>query len=96
MNLLNKCTDKEVKLMKNAGVYLEDKDYSSEELKRRIDEIEKGEAKYYTLEEDRKDLGLPEEDEKTKKKRQRELRKNIKYNEEIKRQFFTADKKEPA
>ena len=26
MNLLNKCTDKEVKLMKNAGVYLEDKD----------------------------------------------------------------------
>ena len=34
MNLLNKCTDKEVKLMKNAGVYLEDKDYSSEELKR--------------------------------------------------------------
>ena len=34
MNLLNKCTDKEVKLMKNAEVYLEDKDYSSEELKR--------------------------------------------------------------
>ena len=31
---LDKCTDKEVKLMKNAGVYLEDKDYSSEELKR--------------------------------------------------------------
>ena len=28
MNLLNKCTDKEVKLMKNAGVYLEDKDAS--------------------------------------------------------------------
>ena len=34
MNLLNKCTEKEVKLMKNAGVYLEDKDYSSDELKR--------------------------------------------------------------
>jgi len=34
MNLLNKCTEKEVKLMKNAGVYLEDKDYSNEELKR--------------------------------------------------------------
>ena len=34
MNLLNKCTDKEVKLMKNAGVYLENKDYSSEELKK--------------------------------------------------------------
>ena len=34
MNLLNKCTDKEVKLMKNAGVYLEDKDYSNEDLKR--------------------------------------------------------------
>lgn len=34
MNLLNKCTDNEMKLMKNAGVYLEDKDYSSEELKR--------------------------------------------------------------
>ena len=32
MNLLNKCTDKEVKLMKNAGVYLEDKDYSNEDL----------------------------------------------------------------
>ena len=68
----------------------------SEELKRRIDEIKKGEAKYYTLEEVRKDLGLPEEDEKTKKKRQRELRRNIKYNEEIKKQFFMADKKEPA
>lgn len=34
MNLLNKCTNKEVELMKNAGVYLENKDYSSEELKR--------------------------------------------------------------
>lgn len=34
MNLLNNCTDKEVELMKNAGVYLEDKDYSNEELKR--------------------------------------------------------------
>ena len=34
MNLLNKCTDKEKKKKKNAGVYLEDKDYSSEELKR--------------------------------------------------------------
>ena len=34
MNLLNKCTEKEVKLMKNAGVYLENKDYSYEELQR--------------------------------------------------------------
>lgn len=34
MNLLNKCTEKEVELMKNAGVYLENKDYSYEELKR--------------------------------------------------------------
>ena len=34
MNLLNKCTEKEQKLMKNAGVYLEDKDYSYNELKR--------------------------------------------------------------
>ena len=34
MNLLNKCTNKELKLMKNAGVYLEDKDYSTEELQR--------------------------------------------------------------
>ena len=34
MNLLNKCTTKELELMKNAGVYLEDKDYSSDELNR--------------------------------------------------------------
>ena len=34
MNLLNKCTEKEVELMKNAGVYLENKDYSYEELQR--------------------------------------------------------------
>ncbi len=33
MNLLNKCTEKELKLMKNAGVYLENKDYSREEMK---------------------------------------------------------------
>ena len=31
MNLLNKCTEKELKLMKNAGVYLENKDYSRNE-----------------------------------------------------------------
>ena len=34
INVQKECTDKEVKLMKNAGVYLEDKDYSSEELKK--------------------------------------------------------------
>lgn len=34
MNLLNKCTNKEIELMKNAGVYIENKDYSNEELKK--------------------------------------------------------------
>ena len=34
MNILNKCTEKEIELMKNAGVYLENKDYSNEELQR--------------------------------------------------------------
>ena len=34
MNLLNKCTNKELELMKKAGVYLEDKDYSNDELKK--------------------------------------------------------------
>lgn len=34
MNLLNKCTNKELELMKKVGVNLEDKDYSNDELKR--------------------------------------------------------------
>ena len=34
MNLINKCTTKEIELMKQAGVYIEDKDYNNEELKK--------------------------------------------------------------
>lgn len=34
MNLISKCTNKEIELIKNAGVYLENRDYSNEELKR--------------------------------------------------------------
>lgn len=34
MNLMNKCTNKEIELMKNAGVDLENRDYSNDELKR--------------------------------------------------------------
>lgn len=34
MNLINKCTNKEIELIKKAGVYLENKDYSNEELKK--------------------------------------------------------------
>ena len=34
MNLLNQCTDKEIELIKQAGVVIEDKDYTNEELER--------------------------------------------------------------
>lgn len=33
MNLLNKCTKGEIELIERAGIILEDKDYSGEELK---------------------------------------------------------------
>lgn len=39
MNLLNKCSKKDIELMKQAGVVLEDKDYSSEQLERCEQEI---------------------------------------------------------
>ena len=34
MNLLNECTKNEIKLIEQAGIKLENKDYSAEELKR--------------------------------------------------------------
>lgn len=34
MNLLNKCTKKEIELIKKAGITLEDKEYTNEELKK--------------------------------------------------------------
>ena len=34
MNLLNKCTTKEIKLLENIGLNVEDKDYSREELRK--------------------------------------------------------------
>ncbi len=33
MNLLDKCTDKEMNLIKQAGIVIEDKDYTEDELK---------------------------------------------------------------
>ena len=33
MNLLNKCTDNEINLIKQAGVIIENKDYTEDELK---------------------------------------------------------------
>ncbi len=33
MNLIDKCTNKEIELVKNAGINIENKDYSDEELK---------------------------------------------------------------
>ena len=33
MNLLNNCTKREIELIKEAGIILEDKDYSEDELK---------------------------------------------------------------
>ena len=34
MNLLNECTNKEIELIRQAGVVIEDKDYTNEELER--------------------------------------------------------------
>lgn len=34
MNLLNKCTKKEIELMRQAGIIVEDRDYTNEELKK--------------------------------------------------------------
>ena len=34
MNLLNECNDKEIELIRQAGVVIEDKDYTNEELER--------------------------------------------------------------
>lgn len=39
MNLLNECTKNEIKLIEQAGIKLENKDYSAEELKRYEREI---------------------------------------------------------
>ena len=39
MNLLNECTKNEIELIEKAGVKIEDKDYTSEELKRCETEI---------------------------------------------------------
>lgn len=39
MNLLNECTKNEIELIKKAGIKLENKDYSTEELKRYETEI---------------------------------------------------------
>lgn len=39
MNLLNKCTKKEIELLEQAGINLVDKDYTKEELKRCENEI---------------------------------------------------------
>lgn len=40
MNLLNKCTTKEIKLLENIGLNIEDKDYTNEELRRYESQIE--------------------------------------------------------
>ena len=34
MNLKNKLNEKEIKLLENAGIYVEDRDYSKQELER--------------------------------------------------------------
>ena len=39
MNLLNKCSQKDIELIEQAGVVLEDKDYNSEQLERCEQEI---------------------------------------------------------
>ena len=39
MNLLNKCTKREIELIEKAGIVLENKDYSQEELKICCNEI---------------------------------------------------------
>ena len=40
MNLLNKCTTNEIKLLKNIGINIEDKEYTNEELRRYENQIE--------------------------------------------------------
>lgn len=40
MNLLNKCTTKEIELLENIGLNVEDKDYTNEELRRYESQIE--------------------------------------------------------
>lgn len=40
MNLLNKCTTNELKLLENIGINIEDKEYSKEELRKYENEIE--------------------------------------------------------
>ncbi len=40
MNLLNKCTTKEIKLLENIGINVEDKEYTNEELRKYECQIE--------------------------------------------------------
>ncbi len=40
MNLLDKCTTNEIKLLENIGLNVEDKDYTNEELRRYESQIE--------------------------------------------------------
>ena len=40
MNLLNKCTTKEIKLLENIGLNVENKEYTNEELRRYENQIE--------------------------------------------------------
>ena len=40
MNLLNRCTTKEIKLLENIGLNVEDKDYTNEELRKYESQIE--------------------------------------------------------
>ncbi len=40
MNLLNRCTTKEIKLLEDIGLNVEDKDYTNEELRRYESQIE--------------------------------------------------------
>ncbi len=40
MNLLNKCTTKEIKLLENIGINVKDKEYTNEELRRYECQIE--------------------------------------------------------
>lgn len=40
MNLLNKCTTNEIKLLENIGINVENKEYTNEELRRYEREIE--------------------------------------------------------
>ena len=40
MNLLNKCTTKEIKLLENIGINIENREYTNEELIRYENQIE--------------------------------------------------------